>query len=221
MPSPPARRSSGRSPCTNRSNTCGQQRRRNPGARVLDLQHGRVRIGADEHLDRPACGRVAGWRWSAGWSPPVRSAPRRRRPRHRARSSRSGWSFASPVIASVSSTRCTTAARFTGWRASRILPAMTRPTSSRSFIMCARLRVWRAMMARASAAFGLPGSAASSTSTAAEIAPSGLRSSWLSMVRNSSFARLAASASRRAARARSVSSRPLPARSPSGRSCPP
>ena len=58
----------------------------------------------------------------------------------------STWRCASPVTSSVDITRCAIIARSTARRVSSTLPEITRPTSSRSSIMCARWRVWRAAM---------------------------------------------------------------------------
>ncbi len=120
-------------------------------------------------------------------------------------SSRRSWPRDWPVTSKVATTRSISAPSSSRRWVSRTLPEMTRPTSSRSSIRCARCRVWRPMMRRALTATSAAASTRLSTSTAEAIAPSGLRSSWPSMARNSSLARLAASAWRRAACSASTS----------------
>ncbi len=120
-------------------------------------------------------------------------------------------------------TRRLIAARSIRRRLRLTLPVARRVTSSRSSTRRTRCCTWRAMMARASPLRGSAGPHSPMTCSAVVMAPSGLRSSWPSMAKNSSLARLAASAwawarSRSAsARLRSRTSSPMPTRVSSGR----
>ena len=98
------------------------------------------------------------------------------------------------VAANVATAWRTSSAMSSGCRFSRIFPETTRSTSSRSSI---RREMWPTCRAITSCARRRRlrlGRRHSSTWTAVLIAPSGLRSSWASIARNSSFVRLSRSA---------------------------
>ena len=105
--------------------------------------------------------------------------------------SASGWA--------ASTAASTTGPSWTGRESRRSLPAMIRDTSSRSSISLASVFVLRSIMPSARA---IPASSIFSLRRSCDqirMAPSGVRSSCEIMARNSSLARLAASASARAA----------------------
>ena len=137
------------------------------------------------------------------------------------------WRSSRPEPRQTLITSATTLARLKRSRSIAALPIATRLMSSRSPTSRAMCLVWRSITARALIAASLPGCASLTTCAAAVSAASGLRSSWLSMARNSSLARslacsaafsrscsslrsrTAAAAPRSASERRAISSMPL------------
>ncbi len=100
----------------------------------------------------------------------------------------------SAPLVKVATARPTVRAISSGSRFSRILPDTTRSTSSRSLIRWVTWVTWRAMMSCARLKDAPPPCVSSSTRTALPMAASGVRSSWESIARKSSFVRLSRSA---------------------------
>ena len=99
---------------------------------------------------------------------------------------------ARPLVRSTRTQPPTSSLRSSGWRLSRIFPAVARATSSRSSTSRSRWCVCRWMICRSRVGHLLGARRGARARPAAlAMAPSGLRSSWESVARNSSLARLA------------------------------
>ena len=172
-----------------------------PVSRTRERDVRRLAPGRRPRSGRPD--RCTSPRWSAGSRRPARAASDRRRRRRPA----AGTSATSSLVALLEAAGSPSRPPWRRCRRSRrarvrssILPRVIRETSSRSSTSRTRCLTWRSMIVRScSTPVRRAGASAAARSTIGE---SGLRSSWPSIARNSSFARLARDASTASASSR-------------------
>ena len=205
-PRPPCERSAVRRACLKRSNTWGSRAGSMPMPLSVTLSTSRRSLVSAASAIRPPggvylaalCSRLEST-WTRRFLSPSTSASG-------VRTSTSSWCRFDATRGSTCSTALwTTEPISTRCRSIATSPRVTRETSSRSWIRDFMWSTWRTMISlvRLTTASVPPESL--SMWAAAMIGASGLRSSWASMARNSSFAWFWFSAARRASRSLSSS----------------